>query len=376
MFKCKECGTEYKEKTDYCDCGNDEFDEIISEVSENKDNIGLVKPDQHSQTSTNLNEENDKIKPQPASTISSKKFTPHVKKNNFAQYPTLSRFIKSADPISITIFCICIFLSFYVVFFAWNPVENTEGVNDVEQKNRETSSIKNMPSIDKIWNNTLPIVKQERPKKEEKLENTVKQITPTVAPKNIVTPKVMQTVTTTPKTTKVLLKKVTASSKKTVTTTAVKQQTTNITMQAKMATEDAAKRKSEDERKAAETAQLKKLQEVQAKKAAEEKAKQAALLKQEIINYKAQLRNTIGKKIDFTKVIGDGSCTVAFKIDSNGRLTNRSFAKQSSNNTLNDAVYKAVMATPTFNPPPSGYKNETLNLNIKFSNGNFEISLP
>ena len=28
MFKCKECGAEYEIKPDYCDCGNDEFDEI------------------------------------------------------------------------------------------------------------------------------------------------------------------------------------------------------------------------------------------------------------------------------------------------------------------------------------------------------------
>lgn len=29
MFKCRECGCEYKEKPDYCDCGNNTFDEIL-----------------------------------------------------------------------------------------------------------------------------------------------------------------------------------------------------------------------------------------------------------------------------------------------------------------------------------------------------------
>ena len=110
-----------------------------------------------------------------------------------------------------------------------------------------------------------------------------------------------------------------------------------------------------------------------AKKAAA--AQKAAAAKQEFANYKVGLRNTIGRKIDFTRVVGDGSCTVAFKIDSNGKLINRSFSKQSSNITLNDAVYVAVMSTPTYNPPPSGYKNEVLNLNIRFYNGNFEITL-
>mgnify|MGYP002868696823 CR=1 FL=1 len=98
-------------------------------------------------------------------------------------------------------------------------------------------------------------------------------------------------------------------------------------------------------------------------------------LKKELDNYKIGLRNTIGRKIDFANVIGDGDCTVSFKIAQNGKLTNRAFAKQSTNITLNDAVYSAVMSTPSYNPPPTGYNNETMNLHIKFYNGNFDISL-
>ena len=32
MFRCKECGTEFDVKPDYCDCGNDTF------VANNSDN--------------------------------------------------------------------------------------------------------------------------------------------------------------------------------------------------------------------------------------------------------------------------------------------------------------------------------------------------
>ena len=32
MFRCKECGTEFDVKPDYCDCGNDTFDEIVEQV--------------------------------------------------------------------------------------------------------------------------------------------------------------------------------------------------------------------------------------------------------------------------------------------------------------------------------------------------------
>lgn len=36
MYKCKECGTEYEIKPDYCDCGNNTFEEILSEQQTSK----------------------------------------------------------------------------------------------------------------------------------------------------------------------------------------------------------------------------------------------------------------------------------------------------------------------------------------------------
>lgn len=103
--------------------------------------------------------------------------------------------------------------------------------------------------------------------------------------------------------------------------------------------------------------------------------KTTAQLKQELATYKSNLRNTIGRKIDFTKVIGDGECSLSFKINSSGRLTSKAFTKQSSNITLNDAAFNALNTTTSFNPPPEAYSGETLKLTIKFYNGNFEISL-
>ena len=100
-----------------------------------------------------------------------------------------------------------------------------------------------------------------------------------------------------------------------------------------------------------------------------------AKIKREYDNYKILLRNSLGKKINFTNVIGDGECVISFRINSSGKLIERKFYKQSSNITLNEAVYSAVMSMPSYNPPPSGYKNETLYLKISFYNGNFSISL-
>lgn len=372
MYKCKECGTEYEVKPDYCDCGNDEFEEIGAEAV-----IEAKSPSVTAQQETVAGENKviaeDLPKVKPASSMNFNNST----MQSYAAQKTLS-----VAPVSILIFIVCILLSIYIVFFAWNSGFNNESEtnsqNDVEsQVGIDTTKI---PSVDKIWNNALPVVKQEEHKNTEVVENVVKQILPVQSQKKTET---KQTPVSKPKTTAVPLTKTTQTAKqKTNTSTKVQTNTTsqqskiNAQEQAKKAAEEAAKKKAEQERLAAEAAQIKKLQAEQAKKVQEEKAKKDAQAKQDYIAYKAQLRNAIGRKIDFTRVIGDGSCTVAFKIDSTGRIVNRSFAKQSSNNTLNDAVYAAVMATPTFNPPPSAYNNETLNLNIKFYNGNFEISLP
>ena len=369
MYKCKECGAEYKEKPDYCDCGNDEFEGVntgVNEAGVNKTSRGSNEKEApvnsaKSQSKEVFNNEktNEKLSVQPAS----------PPKNNDSPKHNITSALISVDPLSLTIFIICVILSLFVIFFAWNPPES----RTLSEEKQDAPIAENIPSIDKIWNNALPVIKQEEPKKEKAVENIIKQVLPVQMQKKTEPPK---TTTTKPKTTTVSLKKTTQMTKQITNANTKQQPAVSTQEQAKKAAKEAAKKKAEQERLAAEAEQIKKLQAEQAKKTAEEKVKRETLAKQELINYKAQLRNTIGRKIDFTRVIGDGSCTVSFRIDSSGRLTNRSFSKQSSNNTLNDAVYTAIMATPSFNPPPASYKNEILNINISFYNGNFEISLP
>ena len=265
-----------------------------------------------------------------------------------------------------------------MILFAWNPSETTI----TEQKTEVPVQAAQIPaSIDKFWNNALPVITEDKKQEEPKIVEEVQKIVLPVKTQPVQVP-----VKTTPKTTTVKLTKVTpkvttqnkttaktTQTQKTVQTPAKTTQVKTPQTQATVKNQTPALQQKTPEQIAAEQAE-------QAKKAAEqlaaqkaEQARKAAQAKVEYANYKAALRNTIGRKIDFTRVIGDGSCTVAFKINSSGKLVNRSFVKQSSNITLNDAVYAAVMATPTYNPPPSAYNNETLNLNISFYNGNFEI---
>ena len=100
-----------------------------------------------------------------------------------------------------------------------------------------------------------------------------------------------------------------------------------------------------------------------------------AAMQKEYQNYKIGLRNKIASNINFVNVVGDGSCIISFKIDSSGNLVNRAFSQQSINDSLNDAVYSAMMNTPSYKTPPAAYKNQTLKLSVKMSGGNFEVNL-
>lgn len=407
MFKCKECGCEYEEKPDYCDCGNDTFDEIKTPKKE-------IPP-----TPQTKNQEMV-FSPKPAQQKQLKK----TQKTFSEQYPEFERMKNFFDPISTVVFVICIITAIAVIFFIGNPEETP--TKTAETSTTEVQQVQ-IPSIESFWDNsTAGIINNEKSKPQKTAQTTPAQ-TQTVNPILALTqPKQEQQQTTTPQpvqqkpATQPVQQKVTAASKlqqslglgnnKNTTTVSnsqttqkpaaqttpvakIPQTTKNIATQPK--TSSTVKTSSTPQtttQKSQTTATTKPAQTtVQAQTKPNSQTTTAniptastlrpkatidtAALKKELDNYKVSLRNTIGRKVDFTRVIGDGECIVAFKIDSSGKLTNRSFSKQSSNITLNDAVYKAVMSTPSYNPPPSAYKNETLNLKIRFYNGNYDISL-
>ena len=334
MFKCTECGCEYEIKPDFCDCGNDEFTCVQP-----------AKPEQ---------------KPKPAGKIET--YEPIFETKT--EKPQVKTAGKSVDIPSLCIFILCIILSFIVIFFAWN-VEEEKTIKETAQ----TETAKNIPNINKLWDDTP--IKVEQPKIEEpKVQEPVKKTVIQQKPANTQIKTVQKQ-----KTVKTQLQKTTTKTTQTNTKQQTKQQTVKKTEPVKAQTQQ--KQQIQQTAPAKQEATAAKQTTVQPVKNPEPTVQKqpSAQAKQELVSYKASLRNTIGRKIDFTRVIGDGECTVSFKINSAGKLINRSFSRQSSNITLNDAVYNAVMATPSYNPPPEAYNNETLNLNIKFYNGNFEITL-
>ena len=304
MFKCSECGEEYSIKPDYCDCGNDVFEEIQ-----------IVKKDE----TEDLKEKNQpeiKVEPQVFQASAT------IKKQN----SEISAIKKFFDPLSTSIFLVCIILSILSILFLGNP--SNEETPDIQDSGIVQEEVKNdIPTIDKFWDNTA--VKTETEANFEAVSTeVVKQ--EVIQPSVFVAPQVKQQVLQ-PKTTPVQ------------TQNAPKKQISTAT-----------------------SAPVIKKQ-VQAPK--------KPVNKQDLERYKISLRNTLASKINFAAVVGDGNCLVTFKVNSSGTLTNRSFAKKSDNVTLNDAVYAAVMETPSFNPPPSAYNNDTMRFYVNFASGNFEVTL-
>lgn len=296
MFKCKECGCEYKEKPDFCDCGNDEFEEI---------------------------EETEVVSQKVTEKATPKDFT--IK----SAQPMLKSVV---EPYAIAIFVFCIILSILVLFIIGNP--KTQQKQTVE---REVVNTQN-PSIDKIWDSSTVGIEKYNPQNEIL---PVKQQVKEVVEK--------------------------APTSKTTKTTLKKEPTKNI-QKPSIVTKTP---KTEDKKISTPAP-------VQAKTVASQKSstpKQTVTNVQELNNYKVQLRNRIASKIDFTQVIGDGNCTVSFAINSEGALVNRKFLKQSDNDTLNDVVFNAMLATPSFSKPPAGYNGDVLKLGVKIYSGQFEVSL-
>ena len=172
MYKCKECGCEYEVKPDYCDCGNDEFEEIIVNKTDaipgKTPEEPVVIPAKKIVSAKDFKTEKISQNRRPKKTFSE-------------QYPEFSRFISSVDPVSGIIFFTCLVLSILVILFAWN-VDDNAVIKELNET-KETKVVKNIPAIDSFWNNALPKaeVKIEQKEKEIKEENIIKKITAPIA---------------------------------------------------------------------------------------------------------------------------------------------------------------------------------------------------
>lgn len=330
MYKCTDCGKITKEKPQYCDCGNNIFEEVDA--------------------------------PQTGAP-SSRDYGLHSGKNNFSLPADFDR-------LSVAIFVICLILAVIPWFFVLRPLPKNEtkhSVKPVEVK-------KSLPDFESLWDDTpiaqpTPAPENIEPQTVEQPQTIIEYVTqivqvprrePKVTPP---APKPQSQTASQPK------KEEVKQQPKPKTQTQNKPQTKDKPdvinrIEQKLAQNSAPSQKTENQQKSTVAKPQPKPQ------TPKPTAEELAALNQ----YRNNLRMILLSKLNVQSIIGEGECDIEFAIDSSGKLINRNFSKQSSNKTLNDAVYYMLMSVPVYQPPPKAYKGEMIRLHFYINNGYYEIS--
>lgn len=287
MYRCRECKTEYKEKVEYCDCGNNTFDYIEDKITVKKENTSL----------------------------------------------TLEQ---KSELVSRIFFALCIILSIII----WSiPIGNTPAKKQKTPQAKPNTNInKTIPNIDKIWDNTpiyQPKIQEQQPE-----VNKEKTIPLTSTPVDY--------------------------ARRIKNTTKSKSETVNQKTQHKEI-------KGNSAQKIQPIKEKEFLPQQQIPKEPQKTAYNPN--SPEMLRYKNNLRAVLFSKFAVGSIQGSGECSIQFSVDKTGKLINRKFSKESSNKGLNDTVYYMMMSVPRFTPPPDEYNGETIRMNFKINNGDYEITI-
>ena len=304
MYICRECKAEYKEKVEYCDCGNNTFDYVEDDP--------IV-----SQTKT--------VKPKQSLTLEQK-----------------------SEFISWGIFALCIILSLIVWLL---PIGKAPAKKSATTQQKPVSTSTAIPNIDKIWNDTpiyQPKPQQKQIQEQNPLDKLRQEIPLTFTP--VENKKIAQAE---------VQKKNPESIKPKAQKTKQAQPKTTNPVQAKTTQNINSSTAKPDE---------KSLYKESSKPAYNPNSPT-------MLRYKNNLRSALFAHFAVGSISGSGECSIQFAVDSNGKLINRNFSKESSNKALNDAVYYMLMSVPKFTPPPAEYNAQTIRMHFKIDNGNYEISI-
>lgn len=314
MYRCIECQKEYKEKPDYCECGNDTFQYIEEQIV--------------------------------------------IKEKPIKQPMTVEQ---KSQIISLIFFIICILLSVVVWII---PIKSaTEEVTIKEEK----PVVKNIPNIDKFWDSTPVKIKEiEQPKPEFKKEPIPLNVIP-YENKPVQKP-VQQKVVKQPK------RQINAA-KPALKPQAKKIELKPVQANQKPVTQQQNKPKEQQKVKQEKFKIINEQPQKQEIKPIEQPKKVYNPNSPQMLKYKGELRAALFRKLPVGSIQGSGTCSVHFSVDSTGKLVNRAFTKQSDNKSLNDAVYYMLMSVPRFSVPPSEYSGEMINMTFKINNGSYEITI-
>ncbi|MGN0014672.1 MAG: hypothetical protein ACI37T_04570 [Candidatus Gastranaerophilaceae bacterium] len=344
IYKCKNCGQNYSEKPDFCECGNNVFvvlktvDNTNSAVSERYiDDFNVLYPEDNSIGQDNIFEDYDNTK-------------------------TLTVF-------SIVLFAISLIIS---SFFIYKAVIYTPNLSEKHIASNDII-VENIPLVDSYWedghiaqkdskyniNNAIENIIFETKKINKKPTSLISELTPKSANN------------TTYANSDLSAKN---SSKKKSAEIKVRQQVVeipkNVTTKKNIESlKDIDKNTNSDiDKKVKSNNENIRLQEKNIKVDTEKQDES------DLLRYKADLRLSLFRFFPVLNVYGYGVAVIGFNISEDGKLNNRRFIQQSDNKSLNDAMYHMLMNMPIYNPPPKSYKGEDIALKMEFNNGYYSFS--
>lgn len=326
IYKCNNCGRIYNLKPEYCECGNNSFQEVVQNFD-----YSSVKTD------FNVGQDVDFL-------YGDNNFS-FEKSQNFESDDTLSshndlKKQRNSEIIAIVIFIVVLLSAIIMIFSNFSAL-----LNKSKDKTVSVEIEKYIPSdVNEYWVEEPPV--------------SVKKINDTNSANSV--KKTVSNVNDTKNTQKTTQKSTNASEK---IIPSIKKDKTPIQQ-----------KKIEKNVKKTDTV-TKIVSKIETKKAElTNETKENTISVEEYLKYKNSLRNKLFSNFPILTVQGQGTSKVSFSISSEGKLLNRKFVSQSGNKSLDDAMYNMLMRVPAYYPPPSGYNGSEIVMQMEFNNGHYSFS--
>lgn len=313
MYRCTECKEEFKEKPEYCTCGNDEFEEFTAP-------------------------------PVKDSTFQKEQPTLPHRNFDFKKFDMVKVF-------SIGFFCLCLILA----VIPW-LIKAEKPAKTVQKQKEEVA--KTIPDIESLWQNAKP--------QTQTAETAPK---PEPSPKPVQTPETPKPKTQTTSTTQKPAAAAKTQPKPASKTTSAASKPVKKAPPAQPATQSKPKLPQSVLNTVQNTTSTQQTVQQPVKK--EEPPK---MNPSEFLNYKGAIRSALLAKLNVAAVQGSGDCAIEFSLDNSGKLINRNFIYKSQNKSVNDEVYLMLMRLPYYKTPPAHYNGEKIKLKFLFNNGYYEIT--
>ena len=321
IYKCNNCGRNFNLKPDFCECGNNEFVEVV----ENFD-YSTVKTDFNSGKDVDFlyNQNN-----------------PADNDDDFENENSYEKDLKkqrTSEIVAIIVFVVVLITAAIMIF------SNVSAL--VKKSHDKTASVEiesYIPSdVNEYWTDSKPAETSKNNVRQGNNTNSVN--TNSVNVKNVATPVKPSSVQKTSAKTE----------KNTSSKPVVKKQDSQKTQIVSKAKSDVSKPKTEAQKPVTKV--------------------DNTISVEEYLRYKNSLRNRLFANFPILNVQGQGTAKIAFSVAADGKLTNRRFVSQSGNKSLDDAMYHMLMRVPVYVAPPAGFEGREIVMQMDFNNGHYSFA--